>query len=129
VVGRVDAVRQSDSDKDDDEDRNGAPNAPVIQSVSPSSSKVGATFMITITGSRFSGATKVIFVSQGDDKPKTDSGFTVSNISVNSAGTQLTATVKIATDARTGTRLVLVATPNGTSNNKAAVVTMFTLMP
>ncbi|HJZ97890.1 MAG TPA: hypothetical protein VKE70_15370, partial [Candidatus Solibacter sp.] len=143
VVGRIIAVRSGDDDNDDDHsDRDKAGNAPKVQSLSPTTGRANTTFTLTITGTNLTGASAVVFtISRGNgdkddnddgddnDKKKTDDAFTVSNISVNAAGTQLTATVKIAANASTGGRIVRVVTSNGESSGKAATGNTFTIVP
>jgi uncharacterized protein (TIGR03437 family) len=138
VVGRIDAVRTSSNDSDDHGDHDGANNLPAVQSITPPSSKSNATITLTVTGTNLGGATDIVFDlsrgngdqgDNGDDKNKMDSAFTVSNIAVNSAGTQLTATVKIATGAQTGPHIVRVITPNGESSGKVAPANTFTALP
>ncbi|TQF07954.1 cell surface receptor IPT/TIG domain-containing protein [Kitasatospora acidiphila] len=80
------------------------PVAPVLAVVSPASGPVGST--VTLTGSGFSGATAVHF------------GAAASSFTVVSA-TQITATVP----AGSGTVLVTVTTPGGTSNGVAFTYT------
>jgi len=136
VVGRIDAVRASPSDHDDHGDRDGASNVPAVQSLTPTSAKSNTTVALTITGTNLTGATDVVFTlsrgngdqgDNGNDKNKTDGAFTVSNIAVNAAGTQLTATVKIAAGAQTGQHIVRVVTPNGESSGKVATGNIFTV--
>jgi uncharacterized protein (TIGR03437 family) len=138
VVGRIDAVRASPSDSDDHGDHDGASNLPTVQSVAPASSKSNATVTLTITGTNLGGATGVVFTlsrgngdqgDNGNDKNKTDDAFTVSNIAVNAAATQLTATVKIATGAQTGPHIVRVITPNGESSGKVGTGNTFAVLP
>ena len=138
VVGRIDAVRTSASDNDDHGDRDGAPNLPAVQSIVPASSKSNATVTLTITGSNLAGATGAVFTlsrgngdqgDNGNDKNKTDDAFTVSNIAVNAAGTQLTATIKIAPGAQMGPHIMRVITPNGESNGKIGTGNIFTVLP
>lgn len=135
VVGRIDAVRSSDGGddgEDDHSDRNNAKNLPTIQSLTPVTAKVNTTFTITVNGTNLAGATDVLFVkpamNPGDDHGHgkgnsgdhengplgmSDSAFKASNINVNSAGTQLTATINVAASATDGVRVVRVMTPNG----------------
>ena len=136
VVGKIDAVRSSPSDQDDHNDRDGASNLPAVQSLTPASGKANTTVALTITGTHLTGATDVVFTlsrgngdqgDNGNDKNKTDSAFTVSNIAVNAAGTQLTATVKIAAGAQNGQHIVRVVTPNGESSGKVATGNTFTV--
>jgi uncharacterized protein (TIGR03437 family) len=138
VTGRVDAVSTSANDTDDHGDRNGATNLPAVQSLTPVSSKAGLTLTLTVNGTNLSGATSLVFdVSRGggdpgddgSDKGKLDSAFTVTNMVVNGAGTQLTATVNIATGAQIGPHIVRVLTPNGESSSKAGTGNMFTVLP
>jgi uncharacterized protein (TIGR03437 family) len=138
VVGKIDAVRTSPSDNDDHSDRSGGNNLPAVQSISPASSKSNATITLTVTGTNLGGATSMVFDlsrgngdqgDDGNDKNNIDTAFAVSNIAVNSAGTQLTATVKIATGAQTGPHIVRVVTPNGESSGKAAMGNTFTVLP
>jgi uncharacterized protein (TIGR03437 family) len=138
VVGRIDAVRASSTDSDDHGDRDGANNLPAVQSITPATSKSNATITLTVTGSNLGGATDIVFDllrgngdqgDNGDDKNKMDGAFTVSNIAVNSTGTQLTATVKIANGAQTGPHIVRVSTPNGESSGKVGMGDIFTVLP
>ena len=138
VTGRIDAVSTSANDTDDHGDRNGASNLPAVQSLTPVSSKAGVTLTLTVNGTNLSGATSLVFdVSQGNgdqgddgsDKNKLDSGFTVTNVVVNAAGTQLTATVNIAAGAQIGPHIVRVLTPNGESGGKVALGNTFTVLP
>jgi uncharacterized protein (TIGR03437 family) len=137
VIGRIDAVSTSADDTDDHGDRNGATNLPAVQWLTPVSSKAGLTLTLTVNGTNLSGATSLVFgVSrrggdQGDrnDKSTLDSAFTVTNVVVNGAGSQLTATVNIATGAQTGPHIVRVLTPNGESSNKVGTGNMFTVLP
>jgi len=138
VVGRIDAVRTSPSDNDDHGDHDGAFNLPAVQSIAPASSKAPATVTLTITGTNLSGATAVVFTfsrgngdpgDNGPDKNKTDEAFTVGNIAVNAAGTQLTTTVKIAAGAQTGPHIVRIITPNGESSGIVGNGNIFTVLP
>jgi len=121
-----------DDDGDDHSDRNGAANAPVIQALSAASAKAGSTFTLTITGTNLTGATGVEFVQitgQGSGNGmKGANDFTVSGIQVNTAGTQLTATVTISASASPGPRLVEVTSPNGESSTTLAAANTFTVM-
>jgi photosystem II stability/assembly factor-like uncharacterized protein len=77
---------------------------PVVSSFSPEGGVQGQSFPMTIAGSYLTGATKVAF---------SGSGITVSDVEVNSDGTQITADVSIALDATTGDRYINVTTPCG----------------
>jgi hypothetical protein len=140
IAGRINAVQTNSGDNQDDHsDRDKGRNAPTIASVSPLSAKVGTTFSLTITGTGLTGATKVMFIDQasmhgeghgkGEEDHNTDNAFTVTNIQVNSAGTQLTATVAIAANAQQGVRLVKVTAPNGDTSGQMSAANGFTVMP
>ena len=138
VVGRINAVQTAPGDTDDHSDRDGAANLPAVQSISPVSSKASTTITLIVTGTNLGGATGVAFDilrgngdqgDNGNDKNKMDDAFTVSGISVNSSGTQLTATVKIAAGAQTGQHVVRVTTANGESSGKVASGSIFTVLP
>lgn len=79
---------------------------PTITSVSPNSLSRGATTTITINGLSLTEADGIQFHSPaGTD----DSNITVANLSVNPAGTQLTATITVSGGAATGRRVVVVS--------------------
>ena len=89
-----------------------------------------------VTGANLRGAKGVVFAilhSNGDEgdegNNKVDDAFTVTNISVNNGGTQLTATVTIAAGAQTGQHVVRVTTANGKSSGKVATGNIFTVLP
>jgi uncharacterized protein (TIGR03437 family) len=124
VTGRINAVQSSSNDdQDDDSDRNHATNLPAIQSLSPNSGKAGATFTLTITGVNLTGTTAVNFNGNGNGH---GGDFTVKNIQVSTAGTQVTATVTIDASAKPGARVVTVTTPNGDSVDKGGAVFVVT---
>jgi uncharacterized protein (TIGR03437 family) len=137
VVGRIKAVETSPGDTDDHSDHDGAMNLPIVQSITPASSKASATMTLLVTGTNLGGAKGVVFDivrtngDEGDDEDnnKLDNAFTVSNISVNSSGTQLTATVTIAAGAQTGQHVVRVKTAIGESSGKVAMGNIFTVLP
>jgi hypothetical protein len=58
-----------------------------------------------------------------------DAAITASNIQVNAAGTQLTATVTVSKQAATGARVVFVSTPNGESSFVQSAGDTFTITP
>jgi uncharacterized protein (TIGR03437 family) len=136
VVGRVDAVRSSGDDTEDDHsDRAKAANSPVILTIAPATGKAGTTFTMTITGTNFTGATGLSFgngngngTGNGHGNAR-DDDFTVKNVAVNSAGTQLTATVSIDSSAKPGGREVSVTTPNGESTDKGVGAAIFKVIP
>jgi uncharacterized protein (TIGR03437 family) len=125
VTGRIKAVQSgSGDDQDDHSDRDHAGNLPAIQTLSPSSGKAGTTFTLTITGVNLTGATAVSFNGNGNGHGGGD--FTVKNVQVSTAGTQITATVTIDASAKPGARVVTVTTPNGDSADKGGAVFVVT---
>jgi YVTN family beta-propeller protein len=136
IVGRINGVQsEGEDDKgkhDDHDDRDKASNMPSVTSISPNHAKAGTSFLLTIIGKNLTGATGVAFVNP-EDMPgnghgngnsgnqshgpfaKVDPAFTVTNVQVNAAGTQVTATVAIAANASKSDRSVRVLTPNGES--------------
>ena len=141
IIGRINAVRgeneREDEKNDNREDREKAANLPAITALNPKSARAGASFALIVAGTNLAGATELIFIDpdslpgRGKGKGreehgnhghgpfgKRDPGFTVTNITVNPAGTQLTATVAIAASVARGDRLVRVGTPNGESTFK-----------
>jgi uncharacterized protein (TIGR03437 family) len=143
VVGRINAVRDSegDDDHDDHSDRGTAANAPSIRTLSPVSARVGTSVTLTITGANLTGATGVEFIDpsalpgdakghgKGVEDNHADTTVIVSNIQVTSGGAQLTATVAIATGANPGPRLVKVRTPNGETSGVISTTNTFTVLP
>jgi uncharacterized protein (TIGR03437 family) len=138
VVGHINVATMNGSDTDDHSDRDNGTNKPAVQSVTPSSSKAGMTLTITMSGSGLTGTSSVVFDvppgngdqgNNGNDKNKSDSAFKVSNIAVNGAGTQLTATLTIGSGAESGQHVVRVLTPNGESSGKVAAGDTFTVSP
>jgi uncharacterized protein (TIGR03437 family) len=138
VVGRIRAAETNPGDTDDHSDRDGAANLPKVQSVTPASSKAGAAITLLITGTNLGGAKAVVFDilranddegDNGNDNSKLDNAFTVSNIAVNSNGTQLTASVTIGAGAQIGPHVVRVTTANGESSGKVAMGNSFTVLP
>jgi YVTN family beta-propeller protein len=134
IAGSIKAVVAEDGEGDDNHndhsDHDHAGNMPKNVVLSPASAHLNSTFTLTATGTGLTGATAVNFVlpsSKHDDdgKPAPDSGITVSGISVNAAGTSLTATVKVAANAALGARMVTITTPNGS----VAATTAFTVQP
>ncbi len=155
IAGRINGVRgevEDDSEHDDHDDRDQAANQPSITSLAPNKSKAGTSFTLTLAGKNLKGTTDVMFLdpdslpgkgkSKGNGKSngngnngnhghgpfgQKDAAFTVTNIQVNGAGTQLTATVAIAANASKGDRLVRVETPNGESTFKGSNQNTFTV--
>ncbi len=97
---------------------------PVISSVSPNKLARGTSDAITITGLNLAGASDIKFFNEDGQN---ETGITASNINVNSAGTSLTVTVTVRTDARLGRRAVYVTAtagrtlPNVTISNSIEV--------
>jgi uncharacterized protein (TIGR03437 family) len=145
IVGRIKGILgQDEADDDDDDhatkhdnrdDRDSAGNMPSVSRVTPDKSKPGDKTTITITGKNLDGATDLIFVDldslpgKGKGRGNGDSGnhdhgpfgtrepgIVATNIRVNAAGTQLTATVTIDRSVSKGDFVVRVATPNGESS-------------
>lgn len=81
-------------------------NAPAITAIAPLQLQRGASTNITITGANLSGATAFSFINIA--AAALDANITASNISVNGAGTALTATLTISAGAATGRRVVIV---------------------
>jgi uncharacterized protein (TIGR03437 family) len=136
IVGRINAVRsnsQGDDNGDDHSDHDGAPSTlPAIVLISPATGHAGAGFTITITGTNLTAASNVQFVNPLNVHGKSqnamaDSAFTASNIQVNAAGTQVTATISIAASATAGPRIVRVVTPTGSSSLVVSSVDTFTV--
>jgi uncharacterized protein (TIGR03437 family) len=135
VTGRIDAVRSSSDDSQDDHsDRGKAGNLPVVLTVAPAAGKAGTTFTVTITGTNLTGATHITFGGNGNGNGNGNGSaggedFTVKNVAVNSAGTQVTATVSIDNSAKPGARHVTVTTPNGESTDKGVGAAIFMVIP
>jgi len=85
--------------------------APTVTGVSPNSGVRGTVVQVTITGTNF-GATPLVTAGFG--------GVTVSNVTVNQAGTQITATFTISSTANVSTRDVRVTTLAGISAANAS---------
>lgn len=144
IVAQISAVvaesGEGDDQGDDHSDHDHAPNLPVIRSLLPSTGSAGSSFVVTLTGSNLQGATGLTFLTpavdagvmhgKGTGNPAaSDSGFTVTGLQVNAAGTQLTANVAIATGTRPGIRWVRVVAPNGTSMVSVLSGASFTVLP
>ena len=88
-----------------------ATRGPVLTSLTPANIARGTSTSLTLTGVVLNGATNISFFNRANGAPA--SGISISNITVNGAGTSLTATITIASNAITGSYVVVVATPNG----------------
>jgi hypothetical protein len=95
-----------------------APPAPTLASISPTSAtRGGPAFPVTFTGTNLAGGTvNVIRPGGGQNR------VTVSNVTVNQAGTVLTASFTVAGNAAVGTRNVSVTTGGGTTVNRTFTV-------
>lgn len=141
VTARINAVRtnlEGDDDTDDHSDRDAAANRPIITSLTPSSGKAdGSSFTLTIAGQNLTGATSVVFQgiqTSSDDSDEdddshlqSDGAIAVTNVQPSADGTQVTATVAIATSAKPGPRIVRVITPNGSSSFRMSMADVFTV--
>lgn len=96
-----------------------ATQGPYIQSISPGNFTRGTSTSVTINGVGLTGATALRFITAAG---AIDSSITVSNISVSADGATLTATLTVSAVSAVGSRLVIVATPNGDSIGVDVVV-------
>src|ERR1019366_7492361 len=91
-----------------DTERQGQFTMPLISSITPSSASAGSSFTLTITGSGFQGVQGIEFVltgagtgggmmsgGMGSGMGQEDANIKVSNLQVNSAGTQVTAPIQV----------------------------------
>jgi YVTN family beta-propeller protein len=142
IVGRINAILGENEEDDEDEgdhggkhnnndDRDAAPNLPVISRVSPDKANQGDRITITITGMNLEGATVLHFIDpdsqgrgRGNGQKKKggtmEPGIVASNLRVNAAGTQITADVTIAKTVPKGSFVVQVSSPNGESGMKGS---------
>lgn len=89
-----------------------ATNGPVILSVGPASVVRGTSVTFTLTGANLSAATGLRFINDGGAN---DTAVTVSNLTANPDGTSLTATFAVSSGAALGRRVIVVVTPDGSS--------------
>jgi DNA-binding beta-propeller fold protein YncE len=107
-------------------ERQGQFAMPFISSIAPSSASVGSTFTLTVTGSGFQGTQAIEFTltasSMGGgmmgggpagSMGQADANIKVSNVQINAAGTQITASVQILSTATIGTRQIRLQTTYG----------------
>jgi YVTN family beta-propeller protein len=148
IVNRINAVRSEHEtdgqDHNNHNDRLAAQNAPAITSISQNVASRPSTFTLTINGTNLQGADDVFFVdpstlpgksgshSHGDSGEPghgpfgaRDTNITATNIQVNGAGTQLTATITISKKASAGQRVVRVEALNGDTSFVASSVNLF----
>ena len=85
---------------------------PYIQSISPGNFTRGTATSVTINGPGLTGATALRFITASGS---IDTSITFSNINVSPDGTSLTATITVSAGSAVGSRLVIIATPNGDS--------------
>ena len=142
IVAVLSEANEGDDHGDNHSDHDNAANVPHLISLTPGTGKAGTTTTVTIVGTNFAGASSVMFVNasalpgMGDEKgnqigvlPIADPAFKVTGITVNSTGTQLTATVAVAATALPGQRLVRVSTPNGDSSFNLSAMDSFVILP
>ncbi|HET6974816.1 MAG TPA: IPT/TIG domain-containing protein [Pyrinomonadaceae bacterium] len=90
-----------------------ATRGPVLSSLAPATLTRGTSISLTIQGVALQGATSIRFFNRTNGTPAT--GITVSNITVNGDGTSLTATITVASNSSTGSMVVVVTTPAGST--------------
>lgn len=108
-----------------DTESQGAWALSAISSIAPNSASAGSTFTLTITGTNLQSVTGIDFVvagtvnstgggmmggGTGQMMGSGDAGFQVSNVQVNTAGTAVTASVKVLSSVAAGTRLIRLRT-------------------
>ena len=96
---------------------------PTIASITPNTAKTGSSFSLTINGSNFQGITDVEFRAAGPGMgggmmpggmaTGDDPNIKVTNLSVNAAGTQATASVQVLRAATAGIRQIRLGTDHG----------------
>jgi DNA-binding beta-propeller fold protein YncE len=107
-------------------DRQGQFTMPLISSMTPASAATGSTFTLNITGTGFQGVHEIEFHltaggmgggmmggGMGGGMGQEDSNIQVSNVVVNAAGTEITASVQVSSAATPGTRQVRLETDYG----------------
>jgi YD repeat-containing protein len=80
---------------------------PVISNLSSGSAAKGTTLTLTIGGSNLSGTNAIRFYNSAGNA---DTNITATNISVNTAGTVMTATIQVSSSAALGERIMVVTT-------------------
>ncbi len=101
---------------------------PSIKSIEPDTAVVGTSFTLTVTGSHLGGTTGVEFLNPMKGGVA-DEAFSLSNISVNSTGTLLTATVQISSPHAPAVRVVRLTGPRGDSGSQIAIGNALTVQP
>lgn len=148
IVGRINAVRSEveggPSVHNDHTDRQTAGNAPAIASMLQTAAARGQTITLTINGTNLQGADDVFFVDPATLPSNSnangevwadehghapfgarDPNITASNILVNGAGTQLTATITISRNGSARQRVVRVEALNGDTSFVASSTNTF----
>lgn len=92
---------------------------PYIQSISLGSFTRNTATSVTIAGAGLTNATALRFITAAGT---IDTSITVSNISVSADGSSLTATIAVGSGSAVGSRVVVIATPNGDSISVDLVV-------
>jgi len=99
---------------------------PAITSVAPNSGAIGASGLgVTLSGANFQGTSAVRFLRNGS----VDTTLTATSISPAGDGTSVSFTLNISGSAATGSRVVQVVTPQGTSTNFDLGTNVFTVTP
>jgi uncharacterized protein (TIGR03437 family) len=115
IVSRIDAGST---------ERQGQFTMPLISSITPDTASAGSSFTLTIAGSGFQNVHGIEFTltgagasggmmgggGMGSGMGQGDANIKVSNVQVNSAGTQITASIQILAAATTGTRQIRLET-------------------
>jgi hypothetical protein len=118
VISRIDAGST---------ERQGQFSMSLVASITPASAAAGSSFALTIAGSGFQGVQGIEFLltgtgagggmmgggGMGNGMGQDDPNIKISNVQVNSASTQITASIQILAAATTGTRQVRLETTNG----------------
>lgn len=89
-----------------------ATSGPVILSVGPATVVRGTNVTVTLTGANLSAATALRFINEGGSN---DTAITVSNLTASPDGASLTATFAVSSGAALGRRVIVVVTPDGSS--------------
>ena len=114
LTGRINATSGTSS---------GGWTLPSITSITPNAAKIGSSFSVVINGSNFQGVTGLEFRAVGSEMgggmmgggipTGADPNIKVTNLSVNTAGTQVTASVQILSSAAAGSRQIRLETNHG----------------
>lgn len=99
---------------------------PHITSITPVNLPRGGATTITLSGQSFTGATLLKFLLASG---ATDTAITVSNMQVNTEGTQITATITVSAAAALGNRVVTITTPSGRSSATNLTTNVVQIIP